>query len=307
MVSLSVCWRVGRVHAGVLELQRLVETCHQRSGTEHLRSGGGQLDRQRQPIQPTAHLDHVSGVGRGQAEAGAHHSCVLNEHLYRTRSICRLQLRLVRQFQWRDRVLVFTAAIWRGRRDVAITTTREAAVDNSDTTLSAPSTCSRLSSTNRAWDCATCLRNPGGVRAPGGTSITSARLVHITSAPVTEASGTKKTPSGNTSVNRRANPTASLVFPEPPGPVSVTQPRSSRPQQRRQLCELTITAHQRCRGHRQARGRPQRPKRWKVGLQPVDGELVQMLGCRDVLELVRSQVMHPHAGVQRPAHQLHRR
>ena len=69
---------------------------------------------------------------------------------------------------------------------------------------------------------AKCVKRPGGVRPLRGASTPSAIEVHITSAFVTGASGTKKTPSGKAAPSRWATAIANRVLPDPPGPVSVT-------------------------------------------------------------------------------------
>ena len=115
--------------------------------------------------------------------------------------------------------------------------------------------------------------------------------VHITSAVVTAASGTKYTPSGNASTNRSATASASRVFPVPPGPVSVTR-RTPQPQHRDELGQLPLSADQRCSGSQQARRGAQALRARELRRQPFDDQLGQAFRDGDVLQLVRPQIPH---------------
>ena len=114
-----------------------------------------------------------------------------------------------------------SASRWRGRRDVAMITERAATSSRRDTNASAPSSCSRLSSTYTASRSATTSSSASADRWSSGRSSCSARVAHADSAVVFMASGTKNTPSARAD-SSFATATASRVLPAPPVPVSVT-------------------------------------------------------------------------------------
>ena len=102
---------------------------------------------------------------------------------------------------------------------------------------------------------------------------------------------------------RRANPTASRVLPDPPGPVNVTN-RTSGEDSNAANSASSHPAHQRGRRDRQTRRRPQRLHRRELSLQTGDVQLEQVLRRGDVLQLVSTQIAQPHlAGQPQPGHQ----
>jgi len=52
--------------------------------SEQLRTGGGQLDRQRQAVKPATELNDVDHVLRCDVEARPHHPSAPDEELHRT-------------------------------------------------------------------------------------------------------------------------------------------------------------------------------------------------------------------------------
>ena len=80
MAPRRVRWRSGRVRAPpVSSVRLLLEPGQDLPGGQDLGPGGGQLDGQRQPVQPGADLRHRLGVLLGQLEAGPHRLGPLDE------------------------------------------------------------------------------------------------------------------------------------------------------------------------------------------------------------------------------------
>ena len=98
------------------------------------------------------------------------------------------------------------------------------------------------------------------------------------------ASVTKNTPSGKSSTSSAAAWSASRVFPEPPGPVSVSTPSSRR--SRPDFGDLAVAPDERCRLHRQIG----RPILLRSGGNSGLAELEQALRLGQVLEPVLAEV-----------------
>ncbi len=112
-----------------------------------------------------------------------------------------------------------------GSRLVASTRTSSAAGRNvPQSSATAASTCSQLSSTSNACCLARLASSDSVMDSPGACRTPSAAATAgITSAGSgTVASSTSHTPSANRPATRRATSLASLVLPTPPGPVTVT-------------------------------------------------------------------------------------
>ena len=75
---------LGQVHrARPQRVERGGEPAQQRGGIEQPGAGGGQLDGQRQALQPPADLRHRRGVARGEGEAGAHRAGPVDKQRHR--------------------------------------------------------------------------------------------------------------------------------------------------------------------------------------------------------------------------------
>ncbi len=69
--------------AGRQQLEALIEVLHQISRAEAAHPGGGQLDRQRQPVEPLAQRRHGRGDGVGEREAGRRGGRTVDEQPHR--------------------------------------------------------------------------------------------------------------------------------------------------------------------------------------------------------------------------------
>ena len=205
---------------------RRVEAVEDLGGGEDLDPGGGELDRQRQPVEPRADLRDPLPRRRARARAAG-----------RRRARGARTAPTAGSAASGPSASSCSAAIRSGARLVTTSFVSGEAASSGLSSRAASSTCSKLSTTTSASQAQHRLELAG--RRVRGV---------VEAAP----SATNRAPSGKSPPSRCASSSANRVLPIPPGPVSVSSRTSGRQQRDRGL-EVLVAAEQRRRRRRQRR------------------------------------------------------
>ena len=165
-------------------------------------------------------------------------------------------------------------------RLVASTVTLGAASSKSPTAELPSTSCSRLSSTSNTSRSARCRRRPLARSRPGASrTLSTPAIAEVTSVgSVSGLRSTKNTPSGNRSSCLEAVSSASLVFPVPPGPVSVSSRVSPRSRSMSPIARARPTNEVR-RGRRLVLWAPRVRNAGKSALRPSITRSCSRSGC----------------------------
>ncbi len=211
--------------------QPALQPRQQRRRREDGAARGGQLDRQRQPVQADADGGDARGVVVSEGEVGPRRPRSGTEEADRRRSRRPPPPTATRPGSgtasggtgnWCSPETRTTARL------VASTVNRGQAASSAATTGAAAVTCSKLSSRRRAARCARkAARRSGSGRSPASCTPSAAAIAAGTSAgSASGARPTNHTPSVNASPTSDATANARRVLPTPPGPVKVTSETS---------------------------------------------------------------------------------
>ena len=213
-------------------VERLFEPLHHPRRRQQLAARGGELDRERQPVEPPADLRDVPRtlLCRARRRDRRHAHARRRGERRRWRRAPRTSASR-RGSAARSGGTGYSCSPRRrsGARLVASTASRGAAASSSATSGAAWSSCSKLSSSEQDAPVAQVLRERiGGGRSPSSTSSASRSSSASSAGSATGARSTKTAPSRSSAASSSATASASRVLPVPPGPVSVTRRTSSR-------------------------------------------------------------------------------
>ena len=186
---------------------------------QHRNQWSGQFNGEGEAVQAPAHLHDLAPVGVREGEAGAHRRGPVSEK----------EDRLLLEREWRQREHSLAGDAQRGATVASTDNSGQRCASSSTSKAQASRTPSQLSSTRSARPSVNRSCRPSTADLPGcsGTPSLVATVPGTRSPAASEANSTSQTPSGKRWRRRLAASSASLVFPAPPGPASVTTRWSS--------------------------------------------------------------------------------